>query len=141
MHKTQSIGIAYLYWIGGSHGSNKESYETVRRWKKILTAIESFKDAAKPGWPLTVRSNASDSKVREIINSDGRYRICDIAIAVCISLSRVHFFLKRILKARKISAWWIPYILKDDHNKSCTNHWAVAKIVTDDFVVEIIDTH
>ena len=39
--------------------------------------------------------------------------IRDIAKAVGISLSRVHF----ILKVRKISARWIPHILTDDQKQ------------------------
>lgn len=104
--------------LGEVYGSDKVSYETVRRWRqKFLTGTESIKDAAKSGRPVTVSGKTNVSKVKEIIESDGRYTIRDIAKAVGISLSRVHFILKRILKVRKISARWIPHILTDDQKK------------------------
>lgn len=64
-----------------------------------------------------------------IIKSDGRYTIRYIAKAVGISLSRVHFTLKRILIVRKISARTIPHILADDQKKpgTSTNRLAIAK--------------
>ena len=39
----------------------------------------SVKDAAKYGRPVTVTGKTTVSKVREIIESDGRYTIRDIA--------------------------------------------------------------
>ena len=60
--------------MGEVYWSDKVSYETVRRWrKKFLTGTESVKDAAKSGRPVTVTGKANVSKVREIIESDGRY--------------------------------------------------------------------
>ena len=109
--------------LGEVYGSNKVSYGTVRRWRKnFLTGTESVKDAPKFGRPVTVAGKTNVSKVKEIIERDGRYTIWEIAKAVGISLSRVHFVLKRILKVRKISARWIPHILTDDQKKgTCTN--------------------
>lgn len=52
----------------------------------------------KSGRSVTVTEKANVSKVRKIIESDSRVTIHDNAKAVVISLSRVHFILKRILK-------------------------------------------
>lgn len=96
------------------YGSCKVSYETVRRWKKKFdTGVESVKDAGKSGRPVTATGKSNVSKVRDMIETDGRHTIRDIARAVGISLSRTHFILKRILKVRKISARWIPHLLTD----------------------------
>lgn len=95
--------------------TDKISYETVSRWRKtFLTGTVYDKDAAKSGRPMTVTCKTNVSKVREIIKSDGSYTTRDIAKAVGIKLSRVHFIFKRILKILKISARLIPYILTDD---------------------------
>lgn len=72
--------------------------------KKILTGTGSFKDAAKSGRHITVTDKANVSKVREIMESNGRYMINDTEKAVGISLSPVHFILSCILKVQKISA-------------------------------------
>ena len=104
--------------LGEVYGSDKVSFEAVCRWrKKFLTGTEFVKDAAKSGRPVTVIGKTNISKVREIIESDSRYTIRDIAKVVGISLSRVHFILKRILKVWKIFARWIPHILTDDQKR------------------------
>ena len=76
----------------------------------FLSSTESTKETAKTERPVTVTGKANVTKVREIIESDGRYTIRDIAKAVGILLSLVHFIVKRILKARKICTRWIPHI-------------------------------
>lgn len=88
---------------------------------KFLTGTKSFKGAAKSDRPVTLRqSRANVSKVGEMIESDGRYTIRDVAKAVDISL---HLILKRILKVRKISARGISHILMDDQKMgTSTNH-------------------
>lgn len=94
------------------YGSNEESYKTVRKWrKKFLIDAESVKNAAKFVRLVTVTGKANVSRVGEMIESIGRYTICDIGKAIGISLSQVHFMLKRILKVRKSSAKWISHIL------------------------------
>lgn len=45
------------------------------------------------------------SKVRTIIKHDGRYMIFNIFVAVCISLLRVPFILKRISKVRQMDTY------------------------------------
>ncbi|XP_061176095.1 cerebellin-1-like [Saccostrea echinata] len=55
--------------------------------KELLTGTESVKDAAKSGRRMNVTGKANVSKVEEIIESDDRHTICDIANAASISLS------------------------------------------------------
>lgn len=91
--------------MGKVNRSDKVSYWTDRRWsRKFLTGTESLKNAAKSGRPVTLTCKAHVSKVRELIGSDGRHTFRDIAKAVGMSVSRVHFNLKRIMKVRIISA-------------------------------------
>lgn len=50
---------------------------------KFLTGTKSFKGAAKSDRPVTLRqSRANVSKVGEMIESDGRYTIRDVAKAI-----------------------------------------------------------
>ena len=86
---------------------------TVQGGEKFLTGTESVEHSAKSGGPVTV---AGKAKVGEIIESDSRSMIHDIAKAVGKSLSWVHFILKHIWKVQKISASCIPHtcILTDD---------------------------
>ena len=82
------------------YGSYNIPYEIVCRWRKIFCiGTESVNDATYKIM-MTGNCNRHDQylKVREIIESDGRYTIRDITKAVGISLLRVHFILKRVLK-------------------------------------------
>ena len=45
---------------------------------EILTGTESVKDAAKSGRPVTVTGKTNVSKVKDRIESDGRYTTRDI---------------------------------------------------------------
>lgn len=65
------------------YGSNKLSYETVRRWRNNFltgTYTEFIKDSAKFGQSVTVKGDANFQK-------SGKYTLRNIAKAVCISLS------------------------------------------------------
>ena len=57
------------------------------------------------------------SKIKEIIEGDARFTVCDIAQKVGISLSMVHLILKKHLKVRKISARWVPHLLTDEQKR------------------------
>ena len=104
--------------LGAVYGSHNVSYETVCRWrKKFHTGTKSVKDATESERLVTAIGGPNVSKVRQIIERDGRYTIRDIAKAVGISLSREHFILKRVLKVRKISARLIPRLLTDEQNR------------------------
>ena len=53
------------------------------------------------------------STIKEIIEGDARFTVCDIARKVGISLTTVHLIFKKHLKVRKISARWMPHLLTD----------------------------
>lgn len=94
-HKFRSFGNAGFHWIGGGLWVWKVSYKIVRRWRqKFLTGTESVNDEAMSCWPVTATGKANVSKVRYIVEPDGRYTILDIANAVVIPLLRAHFFFK-----------------------------------------------
>lgn len=63
---------------------------------------------------VTGKAKVSQLHIINVIESDSRDTIPDITKDVGLSLSRVHFILKRILNVRKISAIWILHILTDD---------------------------
>jgi hypothetical protein len=75
--------------LGEVYGSDKVSCVTFRGWrKKFLTDIKFVKDAAISDRPVIVTVKANVSKLMEIIGSDDRYTISDIARYIpsgCIS--------------------------------------------------------
>ena len=107
--------------MGEVYGFHNVSLETVCRWRTIFYAnTESVKDAAKSERPVTATDKNDVSKVRETIESDGRYTVRDIANAITgVSLARVHFIQTRILKVKKFFYQMDTHLLKDEHIRVC----------------------
>lgn len=89
--------------------------ETVCRYRNWLAQSPS-KNKILLAFAVTGKAKVSQLHIINVIESDSRYTIPDITKDVGLSLSRVHFILKRILNVRKISAIWILHILTDDQN-------------------------
>ena len=104
--------------ISTAFGPSCVSYDTVRQWKKKFeSGVESIKNAPKSGRPKSASRKEIVSKIKEIIEGDARFTVCDIARKVGISLSTVHLILKKYLKVRKISARWMPHLLTDEQKR------------------------
>ena len=55
------------------------SYDTVRRWKnKIQSGLESIKNAKKSGRRKFAACKEIVSKMKEIIEGDARFTVCDM---------------------------------------------------------------
>ena len=84
--------------ISVAYGPSCMSYDIVRRGKKKFeSGVESIKNAPKSGGQNLHLVNFKEiiSKIKEIIEGDSRFTVCDIARKVGISLSRVHLILKK----------------------------------------------
>ena len=82
--------------ISVAYGPSCVSYDTVRRGKKKFeSGVESIKNALKSGRPKSASGKEIISKIKEIIEGDSRFTVCDIARKVGISLSAVHLILKK----------------------------------------------
>lgn len=104
--------------LSTAYGPSCVSYDTVRRWKKKFeSGVECIKNAPKSGRPKSASRNEIVSKIKDIIEGDARFTVRDIARKVGISLSTVHFILKKHLKVRKISARWVPHLLTDEQKR------------------------
>ena len=104
--------------ISTAFGPSCVSYDSVRRWKKKFeSGLESIKNAPKSGRPKSASRKEIVSKIKEIIEGDARFTVCNIAQKVGISLSTVHLILKKHLKVRKISARWVPHLLTDEQKR------------------------
>ena len=107
------------------------SYDTVRSWKnKFESGVESIKNAPKSGRPKFASRKEIVSKIKEIIEGDARFTVCDIARKVGISLSTVHLILKKHWKVRKIFARWVPHLLTDEQNRKKGLCFKCFKLVT-----------
>ena len=103
--------------ISTAYGPSCVSYDTVRRWKKIESGVESIKNAPKSYRQKSASRKEIISKIKEIIAGDARFIVRDIARNVGISISTVHLILKKHLKVRKISARWVPHLLTDEQKR------------------------
>ena len=94
------------------------SYDIVRSWKnKFESGVEYIKNAPKSGRPKFASRKEIVTKLKEIIEGDARFTVCDIARKVGRSLSKVHLILKKHLEVRKIFARWVPHLLTDEQNR------------------------
>jgi hypothetical protein len=85
--------------------------------KKFESGVECIKNAPKSGRPKFAFPNEIVSKIKDIIEGDARFTVRNIARQVGISLSTVHFILKKHLKVNKISARWVPHLLTDKQKR------------------------
>ena len=96
------------------HGQNEVSYATVTRWmKKFKNGCVSINDAPNSGRPCSATSNTMVKKVCDVVKSDARLTVHQIASIVGISAASVFRIVKRHLKMRRITARWIPHLLSD----------------------------
>ena len=97
------------------YGNNQMSYSTVCRWAtKFQSGLQQFKDAARPGRPVTSTTNKNVDKIGEILKVDARHTVRNLAHMTNLSLARVHVILKKHLKVKKINARWVPHLLSED---------------------------
>ena len=101
------------------YGQNEVSYSTVTRWvKKFKMGLEGVKDATKPGRSHNAATNnVIQKKVLEVVDSDARLTVREIAQKVGVSPATTIRILKRELKMTRISARWIPHLLSEDQTR------------------------
>ena len=94
------------------------SYDRVRRWEKNFdSGLELIENTLKSGRQKSASCDIIVLKIKETVERDAGYTVCDIAQMVGISLLRVHYILKNILNTRKISFRWVPRLLTDGQKR------------------------
>lgn len=92
--------------------SSSPALTTVCKWfHEFQRGSTSTKDAPRQGRPKTATSEDMIEKVRQIVLSDRRLKLAEIAEASKISKERVHKILHEDLDMRKLSAKWVPRLL------------------------------
>ena len=83
------------------------SHRTVCWWvAKFIAGQQQLKDAANPGRPATT-TKGNIEKIRNILKTDARFTVRQLARMTNLLLARVHAILKKHLKVRKINASWM----------------------------------
>ena len=118
--------IRYLYLKGKTgkeihgeladvYGSSAPSYAQVKFWvgefKRGKTSLE---DEARSGRPLDATDEEMCKEVRDLVYSDRRNQVEEIAQALGISHGSVSTILHDRLGMRKLTARWVPKSLSDE---------------------------
>ena len=92
------------------YGEGQMSHRIVCMWvAKFSTGQQQLNDAARPGRSATTTTKGYIEKNRNILKTDTRLTVSQLARMTNLSLARDHAILKKHLKVRKINARWIPY--------------------------------
>ena len=113
--------IRYLYLKGKTgkeihgeladvYGSSAPSYAQV----KFKCGRTSLEDEARSGRPLDATEEEMCNKVRDLVYSDRRIQVEEIAQALGISHGSVSTILHDRLGMRKLTARWVPKFLSDE---------------------------
>ena len=101
--------------INTSMGDNTVSYSMVTKWyREFGFGRTSLNDAPRTGRPIEVTTDVNVATVRDLIATDPRMTICQMAAILKISEERVHHILHHYLNARYVCVHWVPHQLTSD---------------------------
>ena len=105
------------------YGEGQMSHRTVCRWVvKFSAGQQQLKYASRPVRPATTTTKGDiEKKPRNILKTDARFTVRQLARMKNLSLARVHANLKKHLKVRKINGRWIPHLLTAEQKKTQKN--------------------
>ena len=118
--------IRYLYLKGKTgkeihseladvYGSSAPSYAQVKFWVgKFERGTTFLEDEARSGRPLDATDEEMCKEVQDLVYSDRRIQVEEIAQALGISHGSVSTILHDRLGMRKLTARWVPKSLSDE---------------------------
>lgn len=94
------------------------SYATVKNWvAEFKRGRICVQDEARPGRPKSVTTPEMVVKVHDMVLSDRRLKLSEIADTTGISKERIHHILSEELNMKKLSARWVPRMLTHDQKR------------------------
>ena len=148
--------IRYLYLKGKTgkeihgeladvYGSAAPSYAQVKFWvgefKRGRTSLEN---EARSGRPLDATDEEICKKVRDLVYSDRRIQVEEIAQALGISYGSVLTILYDRLGMRKLTARWVPKSLSDEQRATRVSECSVLLKrfkSKDDFLLRLVTVY
>ena len=110
--KSTDIINALSYVYGDSAPPDPTVYRWIREFKEGRNSVE---DEQRSGRPRTSTTEEHIIAVRRAVELDRRVTIEAIAEEVGISHGRVHAILTKNLELSKLSARWVPHMLRPEH--------------------------
>ena len=115
-------GNEIQFQLADIYGSSAPSYAQVKLWvvefKRGRTSLE---DEARSGRPLDATDKEMCKKVRDLVYSDKRIQVEEIAQALGISHGSVSTILHDRLGMRKLTVRWVPKSLSDEQMTTRTS--------------------
>jgi len=89
-----------------------------KKWHKAFKdGREEVADEARSGRPSTSRNDENVQRVRNLLNSDRRFSVYQVADALNMSKSTVHRIISEDLSMRKVCAKLVPRALADEQKQ------------------------
>jgi len=92
-----------------------QTYEWLERFKKGRTSVH---DDPLSGRPSTSKTGDNVAKIRDVIRSNRRLTVRDVAEEVSISKTVCHEILTENLGMHRIAAKFVPSLLTDDQKQN-----------------------
>ncbi len=96
-------------------GEGAPSYSMVKKWAaEFKRGRESLEDDPRSGRPVTVTTQEVIDKIHDMISADQRITQRCIATKLGISQERVNAVIQNDLQMTKVSARWVPKLLRTE---------------------------
>ena len=92
--------------------------QTYEWWKRFKEGRTSVDDDPRSGRPSTSKTDDNVAKVREVIRSNRRLTVREVAEEVSISKTVCHEILTENLGMHRIAAKFVPRLLTDDQKQN-----------------------
>ena len=100
------------------YGATCFSQKNVYKWAKLFKeGTRSVEDDNKPGRPTEVRSPEVIKSVNDLIQSNRRVTVDDIARTLSLSVGTAHKIVHDDLGYSKVSCRWVPKMLTVEHKQ------------------------
>ena len=149
-HLKLSTVIRYLYLKGKTgkeihgklanvYGSSAPSYAQVKFWVgEFKCGRTSLEDEARSGCPLDATDEEMCKKVRDLVYSDRRIQVEEIAQALGISHGSVSTILHDHVGMHKLTARWVPKSLSDEQMATRASVLLKRFRSKDDFLLHLV---
>ena len=97
------------------YGDNVVILKTVYKWyERFKSGNESVEDEQRSGRPSTTKTDENVQKVAKMVRSNRRLTIRELAEELNISYGSVQSILTDDLQMRRVSAKFVPRLLRDE---------------------------